>query len=89
MSRVGNRVLAIPAGTSVSVEGSKVTVKGALGTLTREFSPLISVVVENNEVRTVRANDQKNYQTITWYNKLTYLKYDLRSFKRIPQRSRN
>lgn len=59
MSRVGNRVLAIPAGTTVTVEGSKVTVKGTLGTLTREFSQLISVLVENNEVRTVRANDQK------------------------------
>lgn len=59
MSRVGNRVLIIPAGTTVSVEGSKVTVKGALGTLEREFSPLISVVVEGNQVTTVRANDEK------------------------------
>ncbi|UWV83184.1 50S ribosomal protein L6 [Mycoplasmopsis cynos] len=59
MSRVGNRVLTIPTGASVTVEGSKVTVKGALGTLEREFSPLISVVVEGNKITTVRANDEK------------------------------
>ncbi|WP_027121274.1 50S ribosomal protein L6 [Mycoplasma leonicaptivi] len=60
MSRVGNRVLIIPAGTSVTVEGSKVTVKGALGTLSREFSPLIKVVVEDNQVTTLRANEEKH-----------------------------
>lgn len=59
MSRVGNRVLTIPAGTTVTVDGSTVTVKGPLGTLTRTFSSLISVNVENNQVTTVRANEEK------------------------------
>ncbi|TNK93106.1 50S ribosomal protein L6, partial [Mycoplasmopsis pullorum] len=39
MSRVGNRVLTIPAGTTITVDGTKVTVKGKLGTLERVFSP--------------------------------------------------
>ncbi|RIV16595.1 50S ribosomal protein L6 [Mycoplasmopsis gallopavonis] len=60
MSRVGNRILTIPAGTTVTVDGTKVIVKGKLGTLERVFSPLISVNVEDNLVKTVRANEEKH-----------------------------
>ncbi|UUD35985.1 50S ribosomal protein L6 [Mycoplasmopsis citelli] len=59
MSRVGNRILTIPAGTSVTVEGTKVTVSGKLGTLTREFSSKIAVSVDQNKVTTLRANEEK------------------------------
>lgn len=59
MSRVGNRILTIPAGTTVTVEGTKVTVTGKLGTLVREFSPKITVNVEDSKVTTVRANEEK------------------------------
>ncbi|MEA4190952.1 MULTISPECIES: 50S ribosomal protein L6 [unclassified Mycoplasma] len=59
MSRVGNRVLVIPAGTEVSVNGNTVTVSGKHGKLERTFSPLIKVQVENNQVTTVRANENK------------------------------
>ncbi|QZE12149.1 50S ribosomal protein L6 [Mycoplasma sp. Ms02] len=60
MSRVGNRVLTIPAGTSVNVEGTKVTVSGKLGTLERNFSQKITVIVEGATVRTERANEEKH-----------------------------
>ncbi|TNK92718.1 50S ribosomal protein L6, partial [Mycoplasmopsis pullorum] len=60
MSRVGNRVLTIPAGTTITVDGTKVTVKGKLGTLERVFSPKITVKVEDNQVTTVRANEEKH-----------------------------
>ncbi|QGZ97716.1 50S ribosomal protein L6 [Mycoplasma sp. NEAQ87857] len=60
MSRVGNRILTIPAGTTVTVEGTKVTVKGKLGTLEREFSSLITINVEDNLVKTLRANEAKH-----------------------------
>jgi len=33
MSRIGNRVLTIPAGVEVNVDGNKVTTKGPKGTL--------------------------------------------------------
>ncbi|VEU76457.1 50S ribosomal protein L6 [Mycoplasmopsis columboralis] len=59
MSRVGNRILTIPAGTTVTVEGTKVTVSGKLGTLSREFSSKIAVSVEDGKVTTVRANEEK------------------------------
>ncbi|ADE19378.1 50S ribosomal protein L6 [Mycoplasma crocodyli] len=61
MSRVGNRVLTIPAGVTFTVDASNnVTVSGKLGTLQRVFSPLITINVENNHVTTVRANEEKH-----------------------------
>ena len=59
MSRIGNKTITIPAGVEVSVNGNEVTVKGPKGTLTRQFSPLIQVKVEDGKVTCVRANDLK------------------------------
>ena len=59
MSRIGNKTITIPAGIEVSVsEGNEVTVKGPKGTLTRQFSSLITVKVEGNEVKCTRANEE-------------------------------
>ena len=33
MSRIGNRILTIPAGVEVTLDGNKVTTKGPKGTL--------------------------------------------------------
>ncbi len=60
MSRIGKRILAIPEGVTVTHNKTKVEVKGKLGKLTQEFSPLISVSVENNSVSTARANEEKH-----------------------------
>ena len=37
MSRIGNRVLTIPAGVEVNVDGNTITVKGSKGTLNYTF----------------------------------------------------
>lgn len=59
MSRIGNKTITIPAGVEISVsEGNEVTVKGPKGTLTRQFSPLITITVENGEVKCARANEE-------------------------------
>lgn len=61
MSRIGNKTITIPAGVEITVsEGNEVTVKGPKGTLTRQFSPLITINVENSEVKCVRANEEKH-----------------------------
>ena len=60
MSRVGNRLLTIPEGTVVKVNGCIVEVTGKNGTLTREFSPLISVEVKDDSLSTTRANEEKH-----------------------------
>lgn len=61
MSRVGNRVINIPAGVEVNVAANnEVTVKGPKGTLVDTFSPLMTIEVNGNEVTVVRANEQKS-----------------------------
>ncbi|WP_290138799.1 50S ribosomal protein L6 [uncultured Dubosiella sp.] len=61
MSRIGNKLITIPANVTVEVAaGNEVTVKGPKGTLTRKFSPLMEINVENNEVTVKRPNDEKH-----------------------------
>lgn len=60
MSRVGRRILNITEGTTVTVNNNVVEVKGKLGTLKREFSPLIAVQVKDSEITTTRANEEKH-----------------------------
>ena len=60
MSRIGNKTITIPAGVEVNVNSNEVTVKGPKGTLTRQFSPLIEIKVEGNEVKCARANEEKH-----------------------------
>ncbi|AHI53293.1 50S ribosomal protein L6 [Spiroplasma culicicola] len=61
MSRIGNRILTIPAGVEVKVETNNVvTIKGSKGELTQTFSPLIEIKVEGAQLSTVRKNEQKH-----------------------------
>ncbi|UNT95317.1 50S ribosomal protein L6 [Allobaculum mucilyticum] len=60
MSRIGNKLITIPAGVTVEVApGNEVTVKGPKGTLTRKFSDILTIEVNGNEVTVKRPNDQK------------------------------
>ena len=62
MSRIGNRILTVPAGVTVSVDGNKVTVKGPKGELSTEVNANINVCVEENEVKITRNSDEyKNF----------------------------
>ena len=57
MSRVGNRILSIPAGVTVSVDGNIVTVKGPKGELSTEIHNKLNVEITDTEVRITRDND--------------------------------
>lgn len=58
MSRVGKQQLEIPAKTEVSFVDGIFTVKGPLGTLSKEFKDTITVKIENNIVSfTPKADD--------------------------------
>lgn len=59
MSRIGRLPVKIPAGVTVSFADSKLTVKGALGTLTQEIDKLISVEIKDNAVNFTRADELK------------------------------
>jgi len=62
MSRIGNRILTIPANVTVTVDGNVVTVKGPKGELSTEINKNITVEVSGNELKTTRKNDiYKNF----------------------------
>ena len=50
MSRIGNSPVIIPEGTSVSIEGTVVSVKGKLGELSQQVDGRIDVAVNENQV---------------------------------------
>ena len=64
MSRIGKLPIAIPAGVDVNVDGSVVTVKGPLGTLTRTVNSIISVEVKDGQVIVTRPNDDKTARSL-------------------------
>ena len=64
MSRIGNKVIVLPAGVEISNKDNVVTVKGPKGELTREFSKDIEIRVEGTEVTLHRPNDSKEMKTI-------------------------
>ena len=64
MSRIGNKVIPLPAGVEISNKDNVVTVKGPKGELTRTFSKDIDIRVEGNEVTLHRLNDTKEMKTI-------------------------
>ena len=62
MSRIGNRVISIPAGVTVTVDGNIVKVVGPKGELSTEVNKNITVSVEDNQVKVERKNDNfKNF----------------------------
>jgi len=62
MSRIGNRILSIPANVTVTVDGNVVTVKGPKGELSTEINKNINVEVKENELVITRNSDvYKNF----------------------------
>ena len=62
MSRIGNRVLDIPANVTVTVDGNIVKVSGPKGELSTQINENITVKVEENKLTVSRKNDNfKNF----------------------------
>ena len=57
MSRIGNRIMTVPEGVTVTEENNIVTVKGPKGELKQEMLKGISMKQEGNEIRLERANE--------------------------------
>ena len=64
MSRIGNKLVEIPAGVTVTQDGNTVTVKGPKGELTQTFSELIEMTVDGNIVTFSRSNEEKFTKSI-------------------------
>ena len=57
MSRVGKMPIAVPQGVDVSVTAEQISVKGAMGTLTRRANSLVTVKNEAGKLSFAAAND--------------------------------
>ena len=64
MSRIGNKIITIPAGVEVKLDDNTATVKGPKGELTRTFSKNIEIKIEGTEITLHRPNDSKEMKTI-------------------------
>lgn len=64
MSRVGKKIIEVPAGVTVEVSAENVaTVKGPKGELVRSFHKDMTIAVEGNVVSVTRPSDSKEHRT--------------------------
>ena len=65
MSRIGKKPVAIPAGVTVEVaEGNVITVKGAMGTLTKNMHPDMIINVDGAVLTVSRPTDEANHRAL-------------------------
>ena len=65
MSRIGKKPVVIPAGVTVDVAAENVvTVKGPMGTLTKNMHPDMILTVEGNVLTVSRPTDEANHRAL-------------------------
>jgi large subunit ribosomal protein L6 len=64
MSRIGRLPIEIPAGVTVAVDGSVVTVKGPKGELTLNVASPIEAKVEDGQVLVTRPDDERESRSL-------------------------
>ena len=64
MSRIGNKVVVFPAGVSVNLEGTLLTVKGPKGELKLNVNPDLTIEINGNELVVKRPSDSKEHRAI-------------------------
>lgn len=61
MSRIGNRILSVKDGVEINIaKNNIVTIKGPKGTLNKQLPQKITIIVENQTIKTIRPNEQKH-----------------------------
>jgi large subunit ribosomal protein L6 len=64
MSRIGKLPIRIPAGVTITIKDSVVTVKGPKGELTQNVNPDIKISLENGELQLSRPGDEKSHRAM-------------------------
>ena len=64
MSRIGKRWLPVPQGVTIKLEGSKVSVKGPKGELTRSLPSAMTVKQESGTVTVTRPSDEDQHKAL-------------------------
>jgi large subunit ribosomal protein L6 len=64
MSRIGKKPVTIPKGVTVTLDGSKITVKGPKGELHRSLPAAMKVSMKDNEVLVERPSDENEHKAL-------------------------
>ncbi|WP_419878226.1 50S ribosomal protein L6 [Brevibacillus centrosporus] len=64
MSRVGRKPIVVPAGVTLTLNGTELTVKGPKGQLVRNFHEDIKINIAENEVVVERPSDNKLHRSL-------------------------
>ena len=73
MSRLGKKTIEIPAGTDVTIDGARVTVKGKNGELARDFSSKMTITLADNELTVTPADENNVEQRALWGTTASHL----------------
>ena len=64
MSRIGKQPIVVPAGVTVTNNNNLVTVKGAKGELTKQFSKELTIDVQDGQIVVTRPTDDKEHRSL-------------------------
>lgn len=64
MSRVGKMPVTLPSGVNIDIKGTRVTVKGSRGELSREFTDRVSFQMEDGVVTVDREDDTRESRAL-------------------------
>lgn len=62
MSRIGRAPIPVPTGVEVTIQGSRVTVKGPKGELSRDLNPEMRIELADNVLTVSRPTDQPRHR---------------------------
>ena len=64
MSRIGKKPVTIPKGVTITQDGSRITVKGPKGELSRTLPAEMTVSQENGELTVGRPSDEPKHRSL-------------------------
>jgi large subunit ribosomal protein L6 len=64
VSRIGKKPIPVPKGVRVDIKGSRVTVRGPGGELTRTFHPDMTVTLQDDHLVVTRPTDQRQHRAL-------------------------
>jgi len=64
MSRIGQQPIPIPSGVEVTIDGTRVVVKGPKGTLEHDAPPSLTITKEGDELTVTRPDDERDHRAL-------------------------
>lgn len=59
MSRIGKKIITIPANVTVTIDGNSIKVKGSKGELTQAIHPRMKIVIDGSTLKVERQSEEK------------------------------